>query len=216
VETRADLYEYNLDHIHQIKDTYFPFYTPLVSKFWPLDQKDAVIVDRIFIDLDVRLVTEKDPVSGEEVQRKTTIEEIWSKGKLFYDNFWPNIELFFSGGKGFHIYLYILPTAMGELRQSRERMYAVFSTWFQYLLDKKAFLSLDRICRTTLTRHSIDSGHPTLPKWKVPISPTMELPEILREATHPRQFTDHFMNLYRRRPEPVDYRIFLRSPHELL
>jgi len=216
VQTRAELYEYNLEHIHAIQDTYFPFYTPMRSKDWPLDKKDSVMVNRIFIDLDTRLIKEKDPVSGIEIERKSTFEEIWSKGKVFYENFWPNIELFFSGGKGFHIYLYILPTTMGELRQHRERMFAVFSTWFQYLLDKKAFLSLDRICRTTFTKHSIDLDHPTLPRWKVPVEPTMTVPDIMRESTYPRQFTKHFSKLAEREPEPIDYRLFLQSPDTLL
>jgi hypothetical protein len=216
VETKADLCEYNLEHIQQVKDTYFPFYTPLVSKTWPIDQKDATVVDRIFLDLDIRTVKVNDPITGEQVEKKTTFEEIWSKGQLFYKMFWPNIELFFSGGKGFHIYLYILPTTMGELRQHRERLFAVFCTWFQYLHDKKAFLSLDRICRTTLTKHSIDPDHPTRPKWKVPIEPKMDLPEILRQATYPDQYTDHFAKLYQREPEPLDYHLFLQSPDQLL
>lgn len=208
VGTWPELYEYNLDHIHAIQDTYFPFYTPLVSKFWPIDQKDAVMVSRIFIDIDVRL----DPKTGV----KDTFEEIWSRGQLFYKMFWPNMELYFSGGKGFHIYLDIMPVTMGELREHRERLFAVFSTWFQYLLDKKAFLSLDRICRTTLTKHSVDPDHLTLPRWKIPVEPTMDLPEILRQATYPGQYTDNFLKLYQRQPEPLDYRIFLESPDSIL
>lgn len=216
VQDRAALYEYNLEHIQQTKDTYFPFYTPLVSKFWPIDQKDAVMVDRIFLDLDIRKWESKDPLTGEKVFHTDTFEEIWSKGQLFYKTFWQNIELFFSGGKGFHIYLSIQPVTMGELREHRERLFAVFCTWFQYLHDKKAFLSLDRICRTTLTKHAVNPDHPSLPKWKIPIEPKMDLPEILRQATYPDQYTDHFMNLYQRQPEPLDYRMFLQSPDQLL
>jgi hypothetical protein len=208
IETKPDLYGYYLDRIEHTQNAFFPFYTPLVSKDWPVDEKDVVPVHRIFIDLDVRI----DPKTG----KKDTFEDIWNRCQLFLERFWPNIEVFFSGSKGFHIYLYVYPTTMGDLREYRDRMFRVFSTWFQYLLDKKAFLSLDRICRTTLTKHAIDPDHPTLPRWKIPISPKMDVNEILREATYPDQFTNKFAVLYRRAPIPIDWKFFLQSPDQVL
>jgi len=197
VETRADYYNYVLETLNNVQDAYFPFYTPLISRYWPEPQKRAVIVDRLFIDIDVR---ENDTLGG-----------IWNQSKVFLGRFWNNIDLFFSGSKGFHMKVYINPVTYGELHEQRNRLYDVFCTWFQYLHDKKAFLSLDRICRITLTKHS---GTPI--RWKVPVDPSMTIEEIMQRSRFPERFVDKMYALYKRQPQPLDWKVFLRSPDELL
>ncbi len=90
------------------------------------------------------------------------------------------------------------------------------STWFQYLHDKRAFLSLDRICRLPFTPHHIDPENPTPLRWKVPIAPDLTIDQILQKSEHPQEHTDEFYSLYQRQPAPIDYRIFLESPDTLL
>lgn len=192
---RADYYNYVLTQLATRADAYYPFYVPVVTKFWEEEKKRAVVVDKIFLDVDM----------------EENIPTAWEKGQLFYSVFWENIELYFSGSKGFHTKVYINPTTFGELHDQRERLYDVFCTWFQLLLDKKAFISLDRICRITLTKHR---GLPE--RWKIPIEPKMELPEIFRRSQYPRLYVHEFENLYWRRPKPLDWKLFLKSPHTLL
>jgi hypothetical protein len=206
-QTQADYYEYILGKLADVDDAYFPFYVPTVTKEWTEEQKQDVIIRRLFLDMDVR---------ENEEGKKDTLESIWEKGRFFAKRFWPNMELFFSAGKGFHFYVHIVPTTYGELREHRETLYWNLSTWLQYLIDKRTFISLDRICRITLTKHSIDPDFPTPIRWKVPIRPEMNMTEILRYSQFPTNFKDDFLRLYERPIEPLDYKIFLRSPHELL
>lgn len=206
-ETKADYYDYILDRLLNVEDAYFPFYVPTVTKEWTEEQKKQVIVSRLFIDTDVREVEEG---------KKDTLESLWEKTRFFGRRFWKNIDLAFSAGKGFHFYIHITPTPYGELREHRETLYWNLSTWLQYLIDKRTFISLDRICRITLTKHSVDPDFPTPIRWKVPITPEMDMTEILRYSQHPTNFTEDFQRLYERPIEPLDWHIFLKSPHILL
>ncbi len=206
-QTQADYYDYILGKLADVDDAYFPFYVPTVTKEWPEEQKRAVIIRRLLLDLDV-----KEKPDG----TKYTFEEIWERAQFFAQRFWNNIDLFFSGGKGFHIYVYINPTSYGELHKQRETLYWNLSTWLQYLADKRVFISLDRICRITLTKHSVDPDVPAPLSWKVPITPDMDIAEILRRSRFPVMYKSDFMELYHRVPEPLDYKVFLKSPHLVL
>ena len=201
-ETREDYYEYVLSKIRTTEDAYFPFYTPVVSKDWPQEQKNAVVMTRLFLDMDKR--------EGDK------IEDIWKKAQFFATTFKDNIDHFFSAGKGFHFYIYLTPTTYGEMHREREKLYWNLSTWFQYLLDKRAFLSLDRICRVTLTKHSVDPDEPTPIQWKVPISPDMSYKDIIRRSRFPEDSIPEMASLYMRKPKLLDWRIFLQSPDKIL
>jgi hypothetical protein len=206
-QTKADYYDYILDRMAMVEDAYFPFYTPMRTKEWLEEQKEKVIINRLFIDIDVR---------EKEDGTKDTFEEIWEKAQFFAKKFWPNIDFFFSAGKGFHFYIHINPTTYGELRKQRETLYWNLSTWVQSLIDKRTFISLDRVCRITLTKHSVDPDFPTPIRWKVPVTPEMSMTEILRYSQFPTNFKDDFLRLYERPVEPLDWRIFLKSPHLVL
>lgn len=199
---KADYYNYILTRLANTEDAYFPFYVPVVTKEWPVEKKDEVMVKRLFIDTDVR--------EGD------TLATLWEKNKFFANRFSKNMNIFFSAGKGFHFYIHITPTPYGELHKYRDILYWNLSTWLQYLIDKRVFLSIDRICRITLTKHSVDPEHPSPVQWKIPITPTMTIQEILRESRYPTHFVDDFHELYFYHPKPIDWRIFLKSPHELL
>lgn len=201
-ETRADYYSYILDRLVNVEDAYFPFYTPLVSKDWPQEQKDAVGMTRLFLDMDVR--------------GKDTFDIIWKKAQFFATTFYDNLDLFFSAGKGFHFYIYLNPTTYGEMHRQRDKLYWNLSTWFQYLHDKRAFLSLDRVCRITLSKHSLGSDLDKPIRFKVPIDPTMSLQDILKRSEHPERYVREMELLYERKPKPLDYKVFLKSPDEIL
>lgn len=202
VETRADYYSYILNQLRSGDDAYFPFYTPMVSKFWPQEQKDAVVMTRLFLDIDKR--------------KDDRMADIWEKARFFATRFWNNMDLFFSSGKGFHFYLYLNPATYGEMHKERETLYWNLSTWLQYLNDKRAFLSLDRVCRITLTKHSIDPDDPSPTQWKVPISPDMSFDDIIKRSQSPHLYIKEMTELYQRKPIPLDWKIFLESPDRIL
>jgi hypothetical protein len=207
VDTRGDYYEWIIDRLAATSDCYFPFYTPLVSKDWPQEQKNAVVMTRLFLDIDQRENKEG---------KLDKIEDIWKKAQFFASTFKDNIDLFFSAGKGFHFYVYLTPITYGEMHRERERLYWNLSTWFQYLLDKRAFLSLDRVCRITLTKHSVDPDEPAPIQWKVPISPDMSYKDIIRRSRFPEDSIPEMTSLYMRKPKLLDWRIFLESPDKIL
>jgi hypothetical protein len=202
METKADYYNFVLNRLSSVEDAYFPFYAPLKTKDWPQPRKDAVVLDRLFVDIDVK---EGDTFAG-----------VLEKARFFGTRFWDNVDMFFSAGKGFHFYIYITPTTYKELHGYRDELYWNLATWLQYRHDKRVFISLDRICRITLTKHSVNPEHPTPIRWKVPVSPDMSLQEILRRSQYPENYVDEMYALYKREPIPLDWRIFLKSPHELL
>lgn len=202
VSTISEYYSYVLDRLIGVEDAYFPFYAPLKTKEWPQEQKDAVVINRLFVDIDVK--------DGD------TFTSVLEKAKFFGTRFWNNVDMFFSAGKGFHFYIYITPATYKELREYRDELYWNLATWLQYLHDKRVFISLDRICRITLTKHSVDPEHPTPVRWKIPVDPTLSLQEILRRSQYPENYVNEFYQLYQRKPTPIDWKVFLKSPHELL
>lgn len=202
VEDRSAYYNYIMDRLREVDDAYFPFYTPIVSKDWPQDQKDAVVMTRLFVDIDKR---DDDKMA-----------DIWKKAKFFAGRFWENIDLFFSARKGFHFYIYLNPTTYGEMHKERDNLFWNLSTWLQYLNDKRAFLSLDRICRITLTKHSVDPDEPAPVQWKVPISPDMSFEDIIKRSQSPHLYIKEMTELYQRKPVSLDWRIFLDSPDRIL
>jgi hypothetical protein len=176
-------YGYILDQIHKKEDAFVAFYSD--------NERATGMINRIFIDLDEKAV--------------------WDNMKLFLYTFWNNIQVFYSGKKGFHIYLYIEPTPMSELHKYRSRLYSVMSTWAQAPVDAQTWLDIGRMCRIPLTRHRKDPH-----RYKIPLHYNLTFKQIVEMAEHPEPHTDLFYRLMRKKVNPVSFQVFLQAPSDFL
>jgi DNA primase catalytic subunit len=196
---RADTEEEALQLIYNTLNASNPELRDAFCPFYSNEERETRIVSRLFIDLDI------DPI------QKETIESIWSNLNLFLYLFNENTELYFSGNKGFSIYIHIKPTSFDELFEERERLYFVLSAWLQKFLDKKVFLELKRIHRIPLTKHR------TSGLWKVPVTPDLTVEKILSIAKAPEKYIDYLVSAFNKQVLPLpDWKILLKNPADIL
>jgi hypothetical protein len=171
-------YKYILQQIIQGDDAYVSVYSDAT--------RNSKVVDYIFLDFDSM--------------------EHFEDMRLFLCAFWNSIDVFFSGSKGLHIYLYIQPTSYTDLAAHKLRLYTVLNTWTQAEIDKITFLNLSGMVRIPFTRHN------NKPFYKVPISHDISQNELFEIARNPHLHTDYFERLIKRERIPLNWQFLLKSP----
>lgn len=147
-----------------------------------------------------------------DVDRKDT----WKDMQYFLLSFWDNIDVYFSGSKGFHITLYVKPDNTKDLPfgnmnfNTRNYMRQVLSTWLQNNIDSRTFLDLSRMYRIAFTKHPYNGN------WKIPISPEWDLETIEKFSAKPEEHIDNFLPLYQKKLMPIDWKIFLTNPKDFI
>jgi hypothetical protein len=182
LKTKFEYYTYLLSTLHKKEDAFISFYS--------YKEQQTQIIDRLFVDVDC----EKP-------------EEAWNSISFFSGIFYPYIRIFFSGSKGYHIYIYIKPTKYQELLQHKLRLKTVLSTWLQTPIDNHVLLDLKRIKRVVFT---YNKG-----KYKIPITPNMTYKEIILNAEYPFR-SQKLFSLCSKSIKYLDWKILLKSPHQLI
>jgi hypothetical protein len=185
-------YEVYIRHqIKNVENAFIAFYSDKEREDYPITG-----LYRLFLDVD----------------RKDT----WEDMKFFLYSFWNNIDVYFSGSKGFHVILYIRPENSIELPfgnvdvETRGYMRKVLSTWLQNNIDSRTFLDLSRMYRIAFTKH------PATTNWKIPISLDWNLDTIDTYSKDPMNHISDFIALYQKPVTGIDWKTFLINPKDFI